>query len=309
MKKLLRRFFLNLKNPEYTINYIKSNGKFDNLTDRRYLELLFKKNTGYALNLEQPRTFNEKLQWLKLYNRNPLYSNLVDKYEVRKYVTEKIGSQYLNTIYGVYKNFEEINFKELPDQFVLKPTHTSGDYFICKNKNMINYKKLKSDVDRWMERNYFQLHREWPYKNAEPRIISEKLLIQENSEELRDYRLFCFNGEPKFIAVDFSITDKNKTRRNLYDLNWDLMDATISYPRELEIEVEQPEKLDELIEISRKLAKGIPHARIDFYIIKNQIIFGEITFFHQAGMGTIKPHSFDLQMGEWININSKKSIN
>src|SRR5699024_1454270 len=137
-----------------------------------------------------------KLQWLKLYNHNPLYTQLVDKYEVREYVTKKIGAKYLNTLYGVYDSFEEIDFKNLPEKFVLKATHTYGDFFICEDKSKLDLELLKEKIDNWLNRNYYQLHREWPYKNVKPRIICEKLLVQENNEELRDYRFFCFNGKP-----------------------------------------------------------------------------------------------------------------
>lgn len=304
-KNFIKRIITNIKNPVYSFNYIISKGNFDNLSDKSYLQLLYKKNMGYPLNLNQPKTYNEKLQWLKLYNHNPLYTQLVDKYEVREYVTKKIGAKYLNTLYGVYDSFEEIDFKNLPEKFVLKATHTSGDFFICEDKSKLDLELLKEKIDNWLNRNYYQLHREWPYKNVKPRIICEKLLVQENNEELRDYRFFCFNGKPRFIAVDFSITRKSKTRRNLYDLNWNLMDESISYPRELNIKLEKPKELEELITLSTKLTEGIPHARVDFYIIKNKIIFGEITFFHQAGMGEIHPESFNLKMGEWINIENK----
>lgn len=293
-----------LKEPYILIGILNRKGYLRWISDENYLKWRFKKGFGKELNLNNPRTFNEKLQWLKLYDRNPLYINLVDKLKVRKFVAERIGLEYLVPLYGYWDNFEDINFNELPNSFVLKTTHDSGSVVICKDKVTFDKRSARKVLNKSLKTNYFYSAREWPYKNVEPKIIAEKLLVQENDEELRDYRLFCFDGEPKFIAVDFSITDKSKTRRNLYDLDWNLMDATISYPRELKINVAKPEKLQELIELGKKLSKGLPHARVDFYIIENQIKFGEITLFHQAGMANIDPQSFDLQMGDWVNINS-----
>ncbi len=159
---------------------------------------------------------------------------------------------------------------------------------------------------KWLCKNYYWQSREFVYKDIKPRILCEKFLIQNGEDELRDYRFFCFNGEPKFIAVDFSITDKKKTRRNLYDLKWNLMDAEISYPKETNIKVKKPEKLDEMIELSKRLSSGFPHARVDFYYIENEIIFGEITFFHQSGMGIISPENFEINMGNWLELPQKQ---
>lgn len=165
----------------------------------------------------------------------------------------------------------------------------------------IEFKKMR----RWLNRNYYLSKREIVYKGIKPRIICEKYLEQGEGKELQDYRFFCFNGIPKFVTVDFSITDKEKTRRNLYDLNWELMDEEISYPKELEIKVEKPEKFNEMLELSKILSRDFPHSRIDFYYIENKIIFGEITFFHQSGMGKIIPSSFEETMGKWIKIPNK----
>lgn len=262
-------------------------------------------NLNRNLNIINPKTYNEKLQWLKLYDRKPIYTQLVDKFEVRKYIKNIIGENYLIPLIGVWNEFDEINFEKLPNQFVLKPTHTSGNVFICKDKTSINLVNLKREINGWLKRNYFWEHREWPYKNVKPRIICEILLEQKDGDELRDYRFFCFNGEPKFITVDFSITDKKKTRRNIYDLDWNLLDVEISYPKEKKIVVVKPNKLEEMISLSRRLSANIPHSRIDFYYIENKVIFGEITFYHQSGMGKIYPTEFDLIMGSWIQLPEK----
>lgn len=272
------------------------------LPDKLYLKMKFRYMMGESLNFKNPQTFNQKLQWLKLYNRNPLYTKLVDKYEVRKYIVETIGEEYLIPLIGVYDNIDEIDWSKLPNQFVLKCTHGSGANIICKDKSKLDIQKAEKRLKKWMRRNWYWYGREWPYKNVKPRIICEKFLQEADGEQIKDYRVFCFDGEPKFIAVDFDITNKKNTRRNLYDLDWNLLDYGISYPRELSIKVERPKRIDEMIKISKILAKDIPHVRIDFYCLDTKIYFGEMTFYHQAGYGRVYPKEFEREMGEWIKL-------
>ena len=272
------------------------------ISDEKILKRIFKKRVGRELDLNNPEMYNDKLQWLKLNWSSSLASKCADKYNVRDYIKTKIGEDYLIDIIKVYNSVDEINLDELPEKFVMKCTHGSGCNIICEDKSKLDWKKESRKLRRWLKTNYYLAKREVVYQNIKPRIICEKFLVQNDGEELRDYRFFCFKGEPKFITVDFSITDKKKTRRNLYDLEWNLMDEEISYPKETEIEVDKPEKLEEMIEISKKLSSGFPHARVDFYYIENKIIFGEITFFHQSGMGKIKPEKFELEMGSWLEL-------
>lgn len=277
------------------------------VSDKFYLLCCYKWATGKKLCIKSPVSFNEKLQWLKLHDRNPLYTQLVDKYEVQKYITKIIGKKYLIPLLGVYNKFEEINFSKLPNQFVIKCTHDSGGLVICKDKSKLDIKKMKNKINKCLKNNYYYAGREWPYKNVKPRIICEQFLINDTGEELKDYRFFCFNGEPRFVAVDFNITDKTKTRRNLYDLDWNLMDEQLSYPRELSKIVKKPNKFAEMIELSRKLSNGIPHVRVDFYYINGKIYFGEMTFYHQSGYGKFYPDEFDNKVGNWIDL-SKQSF-
>src|SRR5690625_2342352 len=202
------------------------------LSDKRILQKRFRERLDRELDLENPVKFNDKLQWLKLYWRDPLATQCADKYGVREYVKEKIGAQYLNELIAVYDSVDEIDIGKLPNSFVLKGTHGSGFNIICKDKNKMDWDKEFKKMRRWMWTNYYLPKREWVYKNIKPRIICEAFLEQDDDDELRDYRFFCFNGEPKFIAVDLSITDKKKTRRNLYDLNWTLLEGEITYPNE-----------------------------------------------------------------------------
>ncbi|MEK4751965.1 ATP-grasp fold amidoligase family protein [Priestia sp. FSL R5-0597] len=274
------------------------------ISDVNLIRTRFKKRLNRDLELNNPTKFNDKLQWLKLNWNNSLATQCADKYMVRQFVKERIGSKYLNEIYGIFENVEEINVDNLPKSFVLKGTHGSGFNLICKNKEVIDWKKAFKQMKRWLRTNYYLQSREWVYKDIKPRIVCEKFIEQGNGDELQDFRFFCFNGEPKFITVDFSITDKKKTRRNLYDLNWNLMEEEISYPRENKIKVNKPKKLNEMINLSRKLSADFPHARVDFYYIQEKIIFGEITFFHQSGMGEVRPLEFEETIGTWLKLPS-----
>lgn len=273
------------------------------IPDKTYLKLQYKYHLGKKLNLGNPETFNEKLQWLKLNDRKPEYTMYVDKYAVREHIKNSIGEEYLIPLIGVYDSVEDIDWDRLPNRFVLKCTHGSQCNIICSQKSTLDIEDSKRKLKNWMKKNWYWYGREWPYKNVKPRIICEDYLVQDDGDELRDYRFFCFNGEPKFIAVDFSITNKKKTRRNLYDLNWNRIDAEISYPKENNYIVEKPQKLKKMVELSKKLASNLRHARIDFYYIEGKIFFGEITLYHQSGYGKIRPAEFDKKMGEWLKLN------
>lgn len=272
------------------------------ISDEQLIRKRFRNRVGRDVDIQQPIKFNDKLQWLKLNWYDQTATKCADKYEVREIVKEKIGGKYLNDLIGVYESVEEIDIDKLPNKFVLKGTHGSGFNIICIDKTSIDWDEKFKEMKRWYRKNYYWQNREPVYKDIKPRILCEEFLVQNDGDELRDYRFFCFNGEVKFITVDFSITDKKKTRRNLYDLQWNLLEAEISYPKEKNIKVNKPEKLEEMIELSKKLSSGFPHARVDFYYIDNRIIFGEITFFHQSGMGIISPEDFEIEMGNWLEL-------
>ncbi|HFK1432574.1 TPA: ATP-grasp fold amidoligase family protein [Bacillus cereus] len=267
-----------------------------------FIKKRFKERLGREVELSNPVKYNDKLQWLKLNWYDAVATKCADKFEVRDFVKEKIGEEYLNDFYGVFESVDEINIDLLPNSFVLKGTHGSGFNIVCRDKTKMDWDKEFKKMRRWLKTNYYLQNGEWVYKDIRPRIICEKYIEQETGAELRDYRFFCFNGEPKFITVDFSITNKNKTRRNLYDLEWNLLEKEISYPRENKIKVNKPDKLEEMVKLSRLLSSRFPHARVDFYYIKEKIIFGEITFFHQSGMGKVKPLEFEEEMGRWLQL-------
>lgn len=267
-----------------------------------YLKFIYRIKLGKKLDLKEPETFNEKIQWLKIHNRDSRYIKMVDKYEVKKYVTSIIGEEYIIPTIGIYKKFEDINFKELPKQFVLKCTHDSGGIVICKDKELFDKKGAKKKIEGHLKINYYYLGREWPYKNVKPRIIIEKYMEDESKNELKDYKIFCFNGKAKYIQVDYNRF--NGHRRNIYDTKWNLTNIQYNYPFNKDKKIEKPTKLELMLELAEKLAKDIPFVRVDFYSIIDKIFFGEITFYPEAGFGKFIPESWNRKMGECIDITN-----
>lgn len=292
-----------IKNPKKILIYLSSRGiiKYD---DKKYLEFVYEERTGKKLNLEDPKTFNEKLQWLKLYNRNPEYTNLVDKYEVRNYVKKTIGKEYLIPCYGLYNNTKEIDFDKLPNKFVLKATHDSGTIVICKDKKNFDKKSAIKKLNKRLKRKYYYLWREWPYKDVKPRIIAEKYMEDKSQNGLNDYKFYCFNGEPKMM---FIVTDRGRdTKADFYDMQFNRIEVTQTYPRS-DKKITKPKQFNEMIELCKKLSKDMPHVRVDFYIIDNKIYFGEMTFFDGAGFDTFNPDKYDKILGDWIDLNNIKN--
>ncbi|MDT2848674.1 ATP-grasp fold amidoligase family protein [Vagococcus carniphilus] len=272
------------------------------LSDETFLKIQYKYVTGEKLNLDSPKSFNEKLQYLKIEQREPIFTEVADKFKVREYVSSTIGQEYLIPLYGVYDSFDEINFQDLPDEYVIKTNHNSGGYFLVPDSKKININAARSKLEPMLKKNYYYFTREWPYKNIKPKLICEKYLRENDDMELRDYRFFCFDGEVKFIAVDLSIVDKSKVRRNLYDKNWKLLDEEISYERDLTEKIPKPKNLSEMIDLAEKLSSNFKHVRVDLYNINNKIYFGELTMYHQSGYGDIRPQSFNKLMGSWIKL-------
>jgi len=275
---------------------------FHFMDDEQYLRLQYLLSMNDELNLNPPQTFNEKLQWLKLHDRKPLYTQLVDKYKNRKYVAQKIGDAYLVDLLGVYDSYEAIDFDNLPDQFVLKANHASGGVYICRDKSQIDHKALKQDVDRWLGKNYYWLHREWPYKNVEPKIIIEEYIADESETGLKDYKFFCFNGEPKFMYIASS-RDVD-TKFDFYDLDFNHLDFKQQHDNST-IPLEKPKGFEKMIELSRKLAENIPHVRVDLYDIDGDIYFGEMTFFHNSGNVPFEPEEWDQKIGDLLELPHK----
>lgn len=273
------------------------------IKDSTFLKLRYKNRIGKKLDLNNPKTFNEKLQWLKLYDRNPEYTKMVDKYEVKKYVADIVGEEYIIPTIGVYEKFEDINFDELPKQFVMKCTHDSGSTIVCKNKDEFDIESAKDKIEKGLKQNFFYLAREWPYKNVKPRIIIEKYMVDESETELKDYKLFCFEGETKVILVCSDRTSKLK--ETFYDSEWNLIDLIEgNHPREENIE--KPFNLQKMKKIAGMLAKNIPFVRVDFYEINSKVYFGELTFYPRGGYEEFSPEEYDRILGDMISLPKKR---
>lgn len=276
-------------------------------SDEKYLKKLFKLKVGKVLDLDNPQTFSEKLQWLKLYNRKPEYTQMVDKVEVKKYVANIIGEEYIIPTLGVYNSVDEIDFEALPNQFVLKTTHGGGGggVVVCKDKSTLNIADCKRKLQRSMKQNIYWHLREWPYKDITPRIIAEKLLEVAGSEDLPDYKFYCFNGEPRYCQV---IRDRNsKETIDFYDMEWNHMPFVGLNPIAENglTPVARPAHLENMLEICKKIANDIPFARIDLYLVNETEYFGEITFYPASGMGTFRPQEWNIKLGELIDIQKK----
>lgn len=273
--------------------------------DSIYLRMRYRLSLNRKLNYRNPVLYNEKIQWLKLYNRDPRYTEFVDKYEVKKYVGRVLGKEYIIPTIGVWNNFEEIDFSKLPDQFVIKCTHDSASVIVCKDKKTFDIKMAKRKIDKALKQNYYMLGREWAYKNVAPRIIIEKYMEDESREELKDYKIYTFGGIPKLIHVDYARFTNHK--RNIYDTKWNELDVVFEYPTDKKVKFSRPQKLETMLEMAQKLAKDIPHVRIDFYSINEKIYFGEMTFYPECGFGKISPLQFEYEMGSWIQLPKSKS--
>ncbi|KYG30594.1 ATP-grasp fold amidoligase family protein [Alkalihalobacillus trypoxylicola] len=293
-----------LKQPQLLLHLLIKKAKiFRLLSDETYIKINYKLRLRQKLNLSNPQSFNEKLQWLKLYNRKREYSLLVDKFEVRNYIAETIGEKYLIPLLGVYNCYDEINFDELPDQFVLKPNHTSGDVYICKDKSKINHSKLRRDINKWLKREYFWVHREWPYKNIKPRIICEKYMVDETGLGLNDFKLMCFNGKVKCTFVCLNRETKKGVNIDIYDQNWNLMPFGRKHRTNSGSLTTVPQKYHEMKDLAHKISEYIPFVRVDFYEFKGELYFGEITFYPGSGYEEFTPNSYDLVLGSWLKIH------
>lgn len=276
------------------------------LSDKAYIKLMFKVALGKKLNLKEPKTYSEKLQWLKLYDRRPEYSTYVDKYEVKNYVAEKIGKEYIIPTLGVWESFDEIDFGSLPEQFVLKCTHDSGGLVICKDKSKLDISKAKAKIEKSLKTNYYKLGREWPYKNVKPRIIAEQYMEDEKTKELRDYKFFAFDGDVRavFIATERQI-ENEETKFDFFDAEFNHLPFTNGHPN-AKVPPEKPINFEKMKELAAKLSKGIPQVRVDFYEVNGAVYFGELTFFHWGGMKPFDPEEWDYTFGSWIKLPNKK---
>ena len=282
-----------------------SNKNIINISDKQYLVLMGKVRMNKKMNIENPKTFNEKLQWLKLYDRNPEYTKMVDKYEAKKYVSEIIGDEYIIPTLGIYNNFDEIDFEKLPNQFVMKCTHNSGGNIICKDKGHFDYKFARKWMGNCLKRNYYNYNKEWVYKNIKPRIIVEKYMQDRGEDELKDYKLMCFNGKVKCSFVCSDRYNNKGLKVDFFDINWNKMPFERKYPNSTQ-KIQKPINYELMIEFAEKLSRNIPFLRVDFYEINGKIYFGELTFFPGSGFEEFRPEKYDRILGDMLELPKEK---
>ena len=293
------------RDPKSALRFVlRKSARF--VPDTLYLKLFFYSRMGKRLNLNNPKTYNEKLQWLKLYDRNPDYCLMVDKYEAKNYVANIIGPEHIIPTIGIYESIEDIPWDSLPKQFVMKCTHDSGGIVICKDKENLNIEDAKTKLSNGLKTSYFHLNREWPYKKVKPRIICEEYKVDESGYELKDYKWFCFDGEVKAL---FIATDRGKqgeeTKFDFYDSEFNHLPFTNGHPNSKK-ELRKPIGFEKMKEIAAKLSKGIPHVRVDLYDINGKIYFGEMTFYHWSGTKPFEPEEWDRTFGSWITLPKEK---
>lgn len=277
---------------------IKGNYELKKLSDVEYINKIYYKSFNRYPNLDDPKTYNEKLQWLKLNYRKPIMTTCADKYEVRQYLIDKGYKDLLNNLIAVYDSVDEIKINELPKRFVIKASHGSGWNLIVRDKDKVNWYVWKLIMKSWLKQNLYNYGREWPYKNMKPRIICEKFL-EDSKGELLDYKFYCFNGEPKLIQVD--IDRFNEHTMNYYDIEWNYADIQLGYGKSNRI-IQTPKNLRDMIKISKDLSKEFPHVRVDFYEVDGKLYFGELTFFSGSGTAKFNEEKYDETLGQWINI-------
>ena len=288
-----------LKNPGKMILPAGQNGLLRFIPDKAYLKLVFKAETGCRLNLTHPKTYNEKLQWIKLYDRKPEYTIYADKYKVRDYIRQTLGEEYLIPLIGMYQKASEIPWEQLPNRFALKCNHASGTNIVCTDKSKLNADEASAQLDAWLKVNAFWGGREWCYKDIKPCIICEEFLDTGEGITPDDYKIMCFNGVPKLIQVHHDRYGNHTL--DFMDENWQKTGIVQGPPNSAE-EIPRPEELDEMLRIARILSKDMYYARVDLYIIRHQIKFGEITMYPTSGFSLFDNPETDILLGDWIHL-------
>lgn len=288
MSNKIRRFFL---------RHLR---KMRSLPSKIYVKIHYEHFSGKPLDLNNPKEFNAKIEWYKVFFRPKILTKLVDKYEVRSYVKEKIGEHYLNELYAVYDQPEDIDFKSLPNQFVIKANHTNGHNYIVKNKENLDKKKVIQLFKKWLGKNqYYKRGQEWAYKDVKPKIIIEKFLKEDGKNDLVDYKFYCFRGEPKFIDVHLDREEDHK--QGCFDLEFNLLPFGKSKTyKTISSELEKPSNLEEMVRLSRILAEKLPFARVDFYSVNGKTIFGEMTFYPSDARKEFYPEKYNKIIGDYF---------
>lgn len=273
------------------------------IPDKWYLQMLYRRVFDKKLDLKNPKGFNEKLFWMKLYDRRLEYTTMVDKYAVKKFVADKIGEEYIIPTLGVWDKPEYIDWEGLPNQFVLKCTHDSGGLVICRDKSKLDKAAAVKKLNASLKSNYYKIGREWPYKNVPRRILAEKYMEDKSVGELPDYKFFCFDGVVKamFIGTERGTGD---VKFDYYDADFNHLDLVQEHPMSGK-DLPKPQHFEKMKELASKLSQGLPQVRVDFYNINGDIYFGEMTFFHHGATVPFHPESWDYTFGSWIKLPEK----
>ena len=299
--KKLYRF---LTDSDYRFLIFAGRGLLGQMPAEKFLKRLYRIRMGREPDLETPETYTEKLQWLKLYDHRPEYTVMVDKYEVKQYVAEKIGPEYVIPLLGVWERAEDIDFDALPQRFVLKTTHDSGSYVVCKDKSKLDIPAARARMAKFLKRKYYDCNREWPYKNVKPRIIAEQYMEDSRSGELRDYKFFTFGGVPKVLYIAQGRGRGEPTVADFFDMEFNHLPFTIDHDM-AKVPPEKPENFELMQELAAKLSEGTPQLRVDFYEVDGKVYFGEMTFFHCSGTDAFHPESWDRKFGDWVVLPPK----
>ena len=295
-----------LRHPQGLIIAAGANGLLNYIPDKTYIKMVFRAETGHRLNLDNPQTYCEKLQWIKLYEQKPIYTTFADKYAVRDYVKNTVGEEYLVPLLGVYNTPAEINWADLPQQFVLKCTNGCGKNIICRDKSQLNIEQSRQKLSMWLKQSLFWRGREWGYKNIVPKIICEELIKAEDGKVPKDYKFLCFNGEPRLIQLH---TDRyGNYTMDYYDAEWNKTDIRKKGLPCSDYAEKKPMHFDKMLDIARQLSKEATFARVDLYNEQGKILFGEITMYPNSGFAVFTDDKYDYLLGGWINLPKQKII-
>lgn len=298
---ILKKLVKFVMNKDYRFLVMTGLGKMAHMPADEFLKKTYQIRMGKELDLENPLTYTEKLQWLKLYDHRPEYTVMVDKYAAKQYVADRIGKEYVIPLLGVWDRVEEIDFFALPDQFVLKTTHDSGAVVICKDKRTLNIGAAKRKLRHFMKRRYYDCNREWPYKNVKPRIIAETYMEDSTYKELRDYKFFTFGGVPKVLYIAQGRGKGEPTVADFYDMDFCHLPFTIDHDM-ADTPPQKPACFEEMKRLAAILSQGTPQLRVDFYEVDGRVYFGEMTFFHCSGFEGFHPEEWDRTFGDWVTL-------
>ena len=275
------------------------------MSSETFLRKAFRYSMGRELDLENPVTYTEKLQWLKLYDHRPEYTRMVDKYGVKQYVAERLGEEHVIPVLGVWERAEDIDFDSLPQRFVLKTTHDSGGIVVCKDKSKLDIEAARKRMKRFLKRDYYEHKREWPYKDVKPRIMAEKYMEDTRQGELRDYKFFTFGGEPRVLYIAQGRGKGGETVADFFDMDFNHLPFTIDHDM-ADVPPEKPVQFEEMKRMAALLSQGTPQLRVDFYEVDGQIYFGEMTFFHCSGLNPFHPEEWDRIFGDWVTLPPRR---